>query len=352
MTAPMLITDRKIRVAVIGCGRVANFHFDAIAKHPNDLELVAICDQVEPALKAACDKTGAEAFTNIHELLAREDLDVVTLCTPSGMHPRQAVEAMRAGKHVVTEKPMATHFNDASDMVKVADDEEVRLFVVKQNRYNTTIQALRNAVDKNRFGKIYLASANVFWHRPQSYYDRSAWRGTWEYDGGALMNQASHYVDILSWMLGPVDSVSSFSATQARRMQAEDSIVINFQWRSGALGSLNVTTLTHDKDYEGSLTLIGEKGRVRIGGIAMNQIEDWSFDEPQPEDETISQASYETASVYGEGHPYYYENVINTLRGNERALVDGREGLRSIELMHAAYVSARDRCVVSLPLDK
>jgi UDP-N-acetyl-2-amino-2-deoxyglucuronate dehydrogenase len=223
--------------------------------------------------------------------------------------------------------------------------------VVKQNRRNATIQLLKKAIDKSRFGKIYMVHINVFWTRPQAYYDHAKWRGTWEFDGGALMNQASHYVDLLDWLIGPVESVQAMTGTLARNIEVEDTAVMNVRWRSGALGSMSVTMLTYPKNLEGSITIIGEKGTVRLGGVAVNEIQHWEFAEPDEDDKKIHDASYETTSVYGFGHPLYYENVIKTLRGEAEAETDGREGLRSLELLIAAYLSARDGRTVPLPLE-
>jgi UDP-N-acetyl-2-amino-2-deoxyglucuronate dehydrogenase len=246
---------------------------------------------------------------------------------------------------------MATRWADGVDMVKACDKAGVRLFVVKQNRRNATLQLLKRALDQGRFGRIFMVQVNVFWTRPQDYYDSAAWRGTWEFDGGALMNQASHYVDLLDWMIGPVESVQAMTGTLARNIEVEDTAVLNIRWRSGALGSMAVTMLTFPKNYEGSITIIGEEGTVRIGGVAVNQVEHWEFKDPHPDDERIKDASYQTTSVYGYGHPLYYHNVIQALRGEANAETDGREGLRSLELLIASYLSARDGRKVALPLE-
>ncbi len=210
----------------------------------------------------------------------------------------------------MTEKPMATRWHDGVRMVKACDDANVRLFVVKQNRRNATLQMLKHAVEQGRFGKIYAVAMNVFWARPQAYYDTAKWRGTWEFDGGAFMNQASHYIDLLDWMIGPVESVMAYTATLARNIEVEDSGVAAIRWRSGAMGTLNVTMLTYPKNMEGSLTVLGEKGTVRIGGVAVNDIQTWEFADTRPEDAQVSASSYQTTSVYGFGHPLYYANVI------------------------------------------
>jgi len=348
---PAAITDRKIRFALVGCGRIAENHFRAIEKHGERAELVAVADVNTEALANAAKETGAKPYRNIRDLLADTNADIVTLTTPSGLHPEQAIQVAASGRHVLTEKPMATKWHDGVRMVRACDEAGVHLFVVKQNRRNSTLQLLKQAVDKGRFGRIYMVNINVFWSRPQSYYDAAKWRGTWEFDGGAMMNQASHYMDLLHWLIGPIESVQAYTATLARDIEAEDTGVISVRWRSGALGSVNVTMLTYPKNFEGSITIIGEKGTVRVGGVAVNEIQHWEFAEPDPDDEKIKSASYETTSVYGFGHPLYYDNVIRVLRGEAEPAVDGRQGLTSLEVLIAAYLSARDGRRVPLPLD-
>ncbi len=345
------ITDRRIRIGVVGCGRISANHFGAIAAHKDNIELAAVCDIDALALKAAESKHGAPGYSSLDELLKAAEIDLVALCTPSGLHPEQAIQVARAGKHVMTEKPMATRWADGLRMVRECDAAGVNLFVVKQNRRNATLQLLKRAVEKRRFGRIYMVTINVFWSRPQSYYDSAKWRGTWEFDGGALMNQASHYVDLVDWLIGPVESVQAYVATLARNIQVEDTATVGVRWRSGALGSVNVTMLTYPKNLEGSITIIGEKGTVRVGGVAVNDIQNWDFEEPDADDELVKNASYETTSVYGFGHPLYYDNVVKVMRGEAEAETDGREGLRSLELLIASYLSARDGRRVALPLE-
>src|SRR6478735_8056462 len=344
------LKGRKIRFGLVGCGRISANHFDALGKHADRAEVVAVCDIDPAALAAAAKRTGARAYAEIEALLADPRVDVVVLCTPSGLHAEEGIKAAAAGKHLVTEKPMATRWDDGKRLVHACDQAGVRLFVVKQNRLNPTIQAVKQAMDKGRFGRIYVVTVNVFWQRPQEYYDAAKWRGTWEFDGGAFMNQASHYVDLLDWLVGPVESVEAFTATLERKIEVEDTGVAAVRWRSGALGSINVTMLTYPKNLEGSITILGEKGSVRIGGVAVNKIEHWSFAEPDPDDQQVEQASYETTSVYGHGHTGYYDNVLKSLRGEADPETDGREGLRSLELLIGTYLSARDGRAVSLPL--
>lgn len=345
------ITDRKIRFALVGCGRIAQNHFAAIKQHSDRAELVSVCDIDSKALASAVQTTGATPFPNLSSMLADTAADIVIVTTPSGLHPEQTVEIAASGRHVMTEKPMATRWHDGLRMVRSCDDANVRLFVVKQNRRNATLQLLKSAVEQGRFGRIYMVNLNVFWTRPQEYYDSAAWRGTWEFDGGAFMNQASHYVDLLDWLIGPIKSLQAYTATLARNIEVEDTGVISVEWRSGALGSMNVTMLTYPKNLEGSITIIGEKGTVRVGGVAVNEIQHWEFSEPHADDEKVKHASYETTSVYGFGHPLYYDNVIQVLRGEASPETDGREGLKSLETLIAAYLSARDGRRVALPLD-
>jgi UDP-N-acetyl-2-amino-2-deoxyglucuronate dehydrogenase len=347
-----IITGRKLRLALVGCGRIAANHFGAMEGHADNIELVDVCDIDPAALKTAVERTGAKGHTNLADMLKATAADLVVLTTPSGLHPQQAIDVAKAGKHVMTEKPMATRWQDGLRMVKACDDAGVRLFVVKQNRRNATLQLLKQAVDQGRFGRIYNVAMNVFWTRPQDYYDQgNGWRGTWEFDGGAFMNQASHYIDLLNWIVGPVESVMAYTATQARHIEAEDSGVAAIQWRSGAMGTLNVSMLTYPKNLEGSITILGEKGTARIGGVAVNEIQEWQFEQALPEDEQIKAASYATTSVYGFGHPLYYANVIDTLRGQAEPETDGRSGLKSLELLVAMYRSAKDGVKVSLPLE-
>ncbi len=345
------ITGRRIRIGVVGCGRISANHFKSIEAHGHDLQLAAVCDTNAATLEAASKKYGVPAYGSLSELLRHSETDVVVLCTPSGQHPHQTIEIARSGRHVITEKPMATRWNDGLRMVRECDQAGVHLFVVKQNRRNATLQLLKRAVESRRFGRIFMVTINVFWARPQSYYDSAKWRGTWEFDGGALMNQASHYIDLVDWLIGPVESVQAYVATLDRNIQVEDTATVGVRWRSGALGSINVTMLTWPRNLEGSITILGERGSVRVGGVAVNEIQHWEFADKTPEDENVRAANYETTSVYGLGHPLYYENVVKTLRGEAEAETDGREGLRSLELLIASYVSARDGRRVALPLE-
>ena len=341
---------RRIRIAVVGCGRISKNHFGSIEKHSDEIELVAVCDDDNAVLGKQITEYNVNGYLRLNDLLESEELDIVALCTPSGLHSRQAELAAKYGTHVMTEKPMATQWQDGVRMVKACDDAGVHLFVVKQNRGNATLQLLKRAIDEKRFGKIHMVHLNVFWTRPQEYYDQARWRGTWEFDGGAFMNQASHYVDLFDWLIGPVDKVQAMIST-TREIEVEDTGVMNVRWRNGALGSMSVTMLTYPKNMEGSITILGEKGSVRIGGVAVNEIQHWEFEDSCDYDEQIKTATYETTSVYGFGHPLYYKNVIDVMRGKAEPEADGREGLKSLEMLIAAYRSARDGKTISLPLE-
>ena len=345
-----IIKDRKIRLAVVGCGRISKSHFMAIKKHETDVALISVCDHHPEIAKAMSEQYQVPGYTTLDVMLEQENLDLVILCTPSGLHSEQTFKIAKAGINVMSEKPMATRWSDGVNMVKACDIADVRLFVVKQNRRNTTLQLLKRAMDEKRFGRIYMVNINVFWTRPQVYYDQAKWRGTWELDGGAFMNQASHYVDLIDWLIGPVESVQAMTGTLARDIEVEDSGVLNIKWRNGALGSMNVTMLTYPKNLEGSITIIGEKGTARVGGVAVNDIQHWEFQDNRDYDTQVQSANYETTSVYGFGHPLYYKNVIDVMQGHAEPETDGREGLKSLELLIASYLSARDGRTVSLPL--
>lgn len=339
----------EFRIALVGCGRISANHFDAIRK-VDGLALVAVCDTVEERARTAGEAQGVPWFTSLAEMLARVECDVVVIATPSGLHPEHGVLAARAGKHIVTEKPMAISLAGADELVGACDEAGVHLFVVKQNRLNPPVQLLKRAIDRGRFGRLYLVNTTVRWSRPQEYYDQAPWRGTWKYDGGAFMNQASHYVDLVQWLGGAVDSVVAKTATMARSIETEDTGVAVLKFASGALGTIEVTMLTYPKNMEGSITVLGEKGTVKIGGTAVNKIEHWEFADADPDDALVGSADTDPPSVYGFGHEGYYRNVLAVLRGEAEPDTDGRAGRKSLELILGIYESARTGKEVSLPL--
>lgn len=339
----------EFRVALVGCGRIARNHFDAI-RETEGVRLVAVCDSVESRAREAGAAQNVPWFTSIDEMLSTVPSDIVTVATPSGLHPEHGIKAARARRHVISEKPMAISLAAADALVKACDDSGVQLFVVKQNRLNPSVQFVRRALEKGRFGRLFMANCTVRWSRPQEYYDQAPWRGTWEFDGGAFMNQASHYVDLMQWMMGPVESVIAKTATLARRIEAEDSGAAVIKFRSGAIGVIEVTMLTFPRNLEGSFTIIGEKGTVRIGGTAVNKIEHWQFADYDDDDRMVEAANTVPTSVYGFGHVPYYRNVVSVLRGEAIPETDGRSGRKSLELILGIYESARTGRDVPLPL--
>ena len=343
--------DQPIRLVLVGCGRISERHLEAIDAHP-ELSLVAVSDEVPARARAVGEKQGVPAFTSYAAMLKETDADAAIICTPSGLHPRHGIMAAERGLHVICEKPMATRLEEADQLVKTCDDAGVHLFVVKQNRLNPGVQLLKRAVETGRFGRIYMASVRVFWNRPQSYYDMAPWRGTWEFDGGAFMNQASHYVDLIQWLMGPVESVSAKTATLGRRIESEDTGAAILRFRSGALGVLETTMLTYPRNLEGSITIIGEKGTVQIGGTALNRVEQWQFAEYDDDDREAEalRVAPDPLSVYGSGHRPYYDNVVRVLRGEAAPGTDGREGRKSLELILGIYESARTGREIHLPL--
>lgn len=340
----------KIKIAVVGCGRISKNHFGSIEQLDNEFELVAVCDNNPTVLAEHASHYKVPGYLSLDELLEKEDIDLVTLCTPSGIHASQTIKAANAKVHVITEKPMATKWEDGLAMVRACDEAGVKLFVVKQNRRNSTLQLLKRAADEKRFGKVHMVHINVFWSRPQEYYDRASWSGTWDMDGGAFMNQATHYVDLLHWVVGPIEKVQAMTSTH-RDIDVEDTGVVNFKWRNGALGSMAVTMCTYPQNLEGSITILGEKGTVRIGGVAVNDIQEWSFSDSRDYDSEVDSANYQTSSVYGFGHPPYFQNVADVLRGKAEPETDGREGLKSLELLISIYRSSRDSKEIGLPLN-
>ena len=338
-----------IRLALVGCGRISRNHFDAIAR-VEGLVLVAVCDVDAERARSAGAAQGVPWFTSLDDMLSAVPSDAVVIATPSGLHPQHGIVAARAGRHVIAEKPMAITLHAADALVQACDEAGVRLFVVKQNRLNPPIQLLKRALDKGRFGRLFLANCTVRWTRPQEYYDQAPWRGTWEFDGGAFMNQASHYVDLVQWLVGPVESVVAKTATLARRIEAEDTGAAILKFRSGALGVLEVTMLTYPRNLEGSITLLGERGTVRIGGTAVNKVEHWDFADYDDDDKLVDSTATNPPSVYGFGHEGYYRNVLAVLRGEAQPDTDGRSGRKSLELILGIYESARTGREVPLPL--
>ena len=337
------------KIALLGCGRISKNHFEAI-KEAKEFELIGVCDIDKSRAVQAAEEQKVPYFTDLNEMISKVEMDIISICTPSGIHAKQGIIAAEHGIHVLTEKPMATNLKDADDLIKSCDKHKVHLLVVKQNRLNTTMQLLKHAIDKGRFGKIYQASVNVFWQRPQEYYDTAKWRGTWEFDGGAFMNQASHYVDALEWLIGEPESVMGMTSTTARKIESEDMGAAIVKFRNGVIATINVSMLTYPKNFEGSITILGEKGTVKVGGVAVNKMEKWEFEDYDDDDKQIEQSNYNPPNVYGFGHLAYYNNVLDVLKGNKDPHTDGRSGRKSLELILGIYKSSQTGKKIALPL--
>ncbi|HEX4351412.1 MAG TPA: Gfo/Idh/MocA family oxidoreductase [Polyangiales bacterium] len=325
-----------VRFAIVGCGRVSSKHIDAVADTAG-ARLVAVCDIDVERARAASRRAGVPWFEDIDAMLSSvPEVDVVGVLTPSGYHAQHAIRVARHKKHVIVEKPMALRLEDADDMIRATERAGVRLFVVKQNRFNPPVRRLRAAIDADRFGKMVMGTARVRWCRLQDYYDHDGWRGTRDLDGGVLANQASHYIDLLIWLLGPVDSVMAMSAARLAKIETDDTAGVLLRFASGAIGIVEATTATRPVDLEGSLTILGERGAVELGGFAVNEIVTWNFAPAIDSDRGVLRESHAASpSVYGLGHRDFIANVVRAVRGESAELVDGHEGRRSIEVLAA-----------------
>lgn len=330
-----------LKFALVGCGRIAKRHSELLGLGQiKGAALVAACDITEDKAAIIGKQFSVPHFTDMHLMMQSVEVDVVVVLTESGNHPKHVVELARYGKHIVVEKPMALRLEDADAMIEACDAAGVKLFVVKQNRFNVPVVKLREAIEQNRFGKLVLGTVRVRWCRPQSYYDQAPWRGTWAMDGGVLTNQASHHIDLLEWMLGEVDSVFAISTTALANIEAEDTAVVTLRFKNGALGLIEATTAVRPKDLEGSISILGEGGSVEIGGFAVNKMKEWNFVQQQPGDEEVMEKySVNPPSVYGFGHQAYYEHIVECINKNRQHLVDGLTGRKSLELINAIYES-------------
>ncbi|MDB2315821.1 Gfo/Idh/MocA family oxidoreductase [Luminiphilus sp.] len=330
-----------LRFALVGCGRIAKRHSELLGERQIEgASLVAVCDLVLEKAQSIADRYSVPAYTDMHEMMTTESIDVVVVLTESGMHAQHVVELAPYGASIVVEKPMALTLDDADAMIDACDNYGVRLFVVKQNRFNVPVVQLRKALDDGRFGRLIMGTIRVRWCRPQSYYDQDAWRGTWAMDGGVLTNQASHHVDLLEWMMGEVESVFAKSKTALVDIEAEDTAVVILRFRNGALGVIEATTAIRPKDLEGSISILGETGSVEIGGFAVNEMKTWNFSKHQDGDEEVlAKYSVNPPNVYGFGHQAYYEHVVDCINNGSPQLVDGLKGRKSLELINAIYES-------------
>lgn len=330
-----------LNFALVGCGRIAKRHSELLGlEQIAGARLSAVCDVKRERAVAIGEAMKVPHYTDMHEMMQREAVDVVVVLTESGLHAEHVVALAKYGKHIVVEKPMALSLEDADRMILACDRAGVKLFVVKQNRFNVPVLKLREALEQGRFGKIVMGTVRVRWSRPQAYYDLDPWRGTWAMDGGVLANQASHHVDLLEWMMGQPVSVFAMARTALVDIEAEDTAVVLLRFRNGALGVIEATTAIRPKDLEGSVSIMGEKGTVVIEGFAVNQMKTWNFVEPHAaDDDMLEKFSVNPPNVYGFGHQAYYEHVVDSIQNSTHQLVDGLEGRKSLELISAIYES-------------
>lgn len=325
--------------ALIGCGKISRKHYKVIPSLP-DAALVYACDsRLDRAGEVAAQVQGCTPTDDYDELLADPAVSVVSICTPSGTHASLGLQAARAGKHVIIEKPLALRIDEADRLIETCDRRGVKLFVVQQNRYNRPVQALRRALEKDRLGHVFLGTVRVLWNRSQDYYNDELWRGTWAQDGGVLTNQASHHIDLLIWMMGEVESVFARGRTVMHNIETEDLGVVLIKFRNGGLGVIEATTCVQPKDLEGSINLYGEGGTVEIGGFAATELKTWSFKAPAPEDATIFQDWGKNPVDFGYNHREFYADALQSMRSGQAGLLDGIEGRKSLEVINAIYES-------------
>lgn len=333
----------EIKFAVIGCGNIGQRHIAVIDAEPQ-AKLVAICD-IDEAKCAALSGTYGDIpwYTDYKELLQRTDIDIVAIATPHGLHAEMSIAASEKGFHVLVEKPMALNVSDCLAMIESAAENSVKLFVVKQNRYNAPIALTRRALDENRLGRIFMVQCNVMWNRHEAYYTDSEWRGTRELEGGALHTQVSHFIDLLIWWFGDVVESKTIMDTLNHDIEIEDCGVSSLKFESGVLGSLLWTTCVSNKNYEGSITIIGEKGTIKIGGKYLNKIEFWDVvDYPLP----VNELFLDTPNNYGKyqgtssNHDKLIHHLVEQFAYKVDGAVEGSEALKTIEAIEKIYAEA------------
>lgn len=360
----------KLKFAIIGCGRISKKHAEAIANNFKDAELVAVCDIVPEKMDVTIEKyyevlhknsfneeiavtteKSISKYVNYTEMLEKEDIDIVTIATESGYHAKHAIDCLNAGKHVIVEKPMALSTKDADEMIKSAKKNNVKLAVCHQNRFNPPIQKLRKAIEEGRFGKLVNGTARILWNRNDDYYKQAPWRGTWELDGGTLMNQCIHNIDLLQWMMGgKVDTVYAQTGTFLRNIEAEDFGAIIIRFKNGTIGIVEGSACVYPRNLEETLSIFGEKGTVVIGGLAVNRIETWKFADGQDnEEEVLKEQGKDPDTVYGYGHTPLFRDMIDAIREDREPLINGEEGKKAVEIVLAAYKSQIEGRKISYP---
>ena len=357
--------SKKYGFGIIGCGRISSKHIEGVINNFEDAQLFGVSDLVEGKMDKAIKfydnyimensiniKNEIFKYNDYKDLLKNDDIDIITIATESGYHPKIAIEAMKAGKHVIIEKPMALSIKDADEMIETSKEENKKLAVCHQNRFNPTIQKLREAIEADRFGKLVHAVASIRWNRNDAYYNMDDWHGTLALDGGILMNQCIHNIDMLCWMMGDVEKVTAETDTFIRDIETEDAGMAVVKFKNGAIGLIEGTVCIYPRNLEETFNIFGEKGTVRVAGIALNEIIDWKFEDMEKEEEEkIKQSSYETDSVYGYGHNLLFKDMIESIEEDKEPLVNGVEGKKAVELILAIYKSSRNDKKVKLPLE-
>ncbi len=345
-----------MKYVIIGCGRISPNHI--AAARANKLTIAGICDIVPQNMHDKIVKFDLEdvhQYTNYRELLEEEKPQLVAICTESGKHAEIAMDCIRAGCHVIIEKPIALSIEDADKMIWMAKEKNVKICASHQNRFNKSIQKIREAVEKERFGKLFYGTAHIRWRRDYEYYVRAPWRGTWEGDGGALMNQCIHNIDLLRWMMGgEVDEVVGMTdRLNHPYIEAEDFGIAMIRFSNGTYGIVEGTTDIYPRNLEETLYLFGEKGTVKAGGQSVNKIEEWRFSDAldQAED-VIAEFGENPPNIYGFGHTPLYADMIDAIQKDHEPYVNGIEGKKTLELVLAIYKSAAEKGFVKLPLDK
>lgn len=337
-----------LKVGIVGCGRISKKHSTILGDNlVSGITLEAVCDNDIEKAKKIADKYKINSYSSIDEMMKNERIDLVVVLTESGNHSKDVIGLAKYKKNIVVEKPMALNTIDTKLMIKACNDNKIKLFIVKQNRFNNAIISLKDAVDNQKLGKLFLGTIRVRWSRNQAYYDQDNWRGTLKMDGGVLSNQASHHIDLLQWLMGPVKSVYAKSKTSLVDIEAEDTAVVILNFESGALGIIEATTATRPNDLEGSISLLGSKGTVVIGGFAVNKVETWNIIGDTNSKDFLNE---NPRDVYGFGHVKFYKHLVDVLKNNikSKILVDGLEGEKSIKIINAIYESVRTNKEVRL----
>jgi predicted dehydrogenase len=332
-------TQKKVKFALIGCGSVANKHIVAINRIAN-AEVIAAYDINPQTARALGEKYSIPIFSNVEEMMQKTNPDVLNILTPSGLHHENILGLLPFNKHYVVEKPLALRLDHVDRILEECDKRGLRIFVVKQNRFNPPVRKLKEALDKGRLGRLVLGTVRLRWCRDQAYYEQRPWRGTWEQDGGVLTNQASHHIDMLIWMMGEVESVMAKITTRLAQIEAEDTGAAILKFRNGAIGIIEATTATRPKDLEGSISIMGEKGTVEIGGFFMNELKTWNFSTPEEADKEIWTHFARVPEGFAWNYSEFFKDVVNSLNKGVRGLIDGLEGRKSVELINALYESA------------